>query len=92
MIYICIYIYECVDGVSGNCHTIFVNADTAVAYAVGSNTCSGGLHMVDVSNPTTPQFLGCYSDDGYTHEVQCRLQRRTAFLLYPRMCASECNP
>jgi len=34
-------------------------------------SCSGGLHIVDVSNPFEPQFIGCYSDDGYTHDAQC---------------------
>jgi hypothetical protein len=45
-----------------------------VAYAVGSDTCSGGLHMIDVANPVSPQFLACYASDGYTHDVQCTLK------------------
>ncbi len=55
----------------GNAHTIAINEDTGYAYAVGTNTCSGGLHMIDVHNPLTPTFAGCYSADGYTHETQC---------------------
>ncbi len=51
----------------GSAHNIFVNEDTGFAYAVGSNTCSGGLHIVDVNDPLNPTFAGCFSDDGYVH-------------------------
>jgi choice-of-anchor B domain-containing protein len=27
--------------------------------------------MVDVANPKEPRFAGCFSEDGYTHDVQC---------------------
>ena len=56
-------------------HNIVLNEDTGMAYAVGSNsdgeTCAGGLHMIDIQNPTSPTFAGCYSTDGYTHDAQC---------------------
>ncbi|GAB4201994.1 MAG: hypothetical protein Tsb002_38700 [Wenzhouxiangellaceae bacterium] len=52
-------------------HNIAINTDTGFAYIVGSNTCSGGLHMVDISTPSAPTFAGCFSSDGYTHDVQC---------------------
>jgi len=58
------------DGVTST-HNVFINEDTATLYAVGSRTCAGGLHMVDIANPVDPTFLGCYSDDGYTHDTQC---------------------
>lgn len=58
------------DGFS-DAHNIAINEDTGYAYVIGSDTCSGGLHMVDVSNPTSPSFAGCFSDDGYTHDTQC---------------------
>ena len=54
-----------------NAHNVAINEDSRFAYAVGSNTCSGGLHMVDIQNSTTPTFAGCYSGDGYTHDAQC---------------------
>ena len=54
-----------------NTHTLAVNADTGFLYAAGTNTCSGGLHMLDVSTPTAPVFAGCVGGDGYTHETQC---------------------
>ena len=51
----------------GNAHNIFVNEDTNIAYAVGTNTCDQGLHMVDVSDVMNPVSAGCFSKDGYTH-------------------------
>ena len=55
----------------GNAHNIAINEDTGFAYVVGSNACSGGLYMLDISTPTKPKFAGCFSVDGYTHDVQC---------------------
>jgi choice-of-anchor B domain-containing protein len=55
----------------GNAHTLAVNEETGFAYALGSNTCAGGLHMVDVTDPLQPAFAGCFSADGYTHDAQC---------------------
>jgi choice-of-anchor B domain-containing protein len=55
----------------GSAHNVAINEETGFAYAVGSNTCGGGLHMVDVSDPTNPSFAGCFADEGYTHDVQC---------------------
>jgi choice-of-anchor B domain-containing protein len=55
-------------------HNIVINEDTGFAYIVGAagkNSCSGGLHMVDIQNPTSPSFAGCFSSDGYTHDAQC---------------------
>jgi choice-of-anchor B domain-containing protein len=54
-----------------NCHDLVINTDTGFAYCVGSNTCSGGLHMMNLANPLVPQFVGCFSADGYTHDAQC---------------------
>ncbi|MEN1727124.1 MAG: choice-of-anchor B family protein [Pseudomonadota bacterium] len=52
-------------------HNIAINPHSGFAYTVGGETCSGGLHMVDINDPTNPTFAGCFSDDGYTHDVQC---------------------
>lgn len=52
-------------------HNIVINTDTGFAYAVGGNSCSGGLHMVDIKTPAQPVFAGCFSSDGYTHDAQC---------------------
>jgi choice-of-anchor B domain-containing protein len=63
-------------------HNVVINTDTGYAYVVGSSgggqTCGGGLHMVNVQNPTQPTFEGCFAHratgrtgTGYTHDAQC---------------------
>ena len=52
-------------------HTITTNEATGYAYIHGSNTCSGGLHFVNIQNPLNPVSAGCFSTDGYTHDAQC---------------------
>lgn len=53
-------------------HTLAINEQTGFAYAAGSrDTCSGGLHMVNIQNPLAPTFAGCVGQDGYTHETEC---------------------
>ncbi|MBW3658932.1 MAG: choice-of-anchor B family protein [Actinobacteria bacterium] len=77
----------------GHVHNVFVNEETDIAYPVGSNTCinggddpeNGGLHMVDVSDPRNPTFLGCAlvpaptdpeaPNNNYSHDVQCVVYR-----------------
>jgi len=58
-------------GEFGNAHNIAINEDTGFAYVVGSNQCSGGLYMINIGNPQSPSFAGCFSQDGYTHDTQC---------------------
>jgi choice-of-anchor B domain-containing protein len=58
-------------GSFGAAHNIVINEDTGFAYIVGSGACSGGLYMVDITNPQIPAGAGCYSEDGYTHDAQC---------------------
>ena len=55
----------------GAAHNVAINEDTGFAYIVGSDQCAGGLHMVDISTPKSPVFAGCFSADGYTHDVHC---------------------
>jgi choice-of-anchor B domain-containing protein len=63
-------------------HNIAINEATGFAYIVGASaggtTCGGGLHMVNIQNPTAPTFAGCFQDPftgragtGYSHDVQC---------------------
>ncbi len=63
-------------------HNIVIDTVSGFAYSVGSSsggeTCGGGLHMIDIRNPTDPQFAGCFADPqtgrastGYTHDAQC---------------------
>ena len=63
-------------------HNIAINESTGMAYVLGASfggeTCGGGLHMIDVNDPTEPTFVGCFQDNttgragtGYTHDALC---------------------
>jgi choice-of-anchor B domain-containing protein len=63
-------------------HNIVINEESGFAYAVGSSgggeTCGGGLHMIDIRDPKSPKFAGCFADaqtgrsgTGYSHDAQC---------------------
>ena len=54
----------------GNAHNIAINEASGRAYAVGTSTFSGGLHILDLSNPTSPTLIGSFAEDGYTHDAQ----------------------
>ena len=54
----------------GNCHNIAINEASGRAYAVGTGTFSGGLHILDISVPTSPSLIGSFAEDGYTHDAQ----------------------
>jgi len=69
------------DGIS-SAHNIVINESSGFAYSVGSSgggeTCGGGLHMIDIREPTEPTFAGCFADaatgrrlTGYSHDAQC---------------------
>jgi len=53
-----------------NAHNLAINESTGFAYAVGTNTCNGGLHIVDIRTPDAPTFAGCHSAAD-THDTQC---------------------
>ncbi|NQW04612.1 MAG: choice-of-anchor B family protein [Acidobacteria bacterium] len=63
-------------------HNIVINEESGFAYSVGSSaggtTCGGGLHMIDIRQPKSPKFAGCFADSetgrsgtGYSHDAQC---------------------
>ncbi len=54
----------------GNAHNIVINETKGYAYAVGTNTYSGGPHFVDISNPLNPISAGGYANDAYSHDAQ----------------------
>ena len=54
-------------------HTIAIDEASGFAFLAGTNTCNGGLHMVNIQDPLNPTFAGCVSNDGYTHETQCTI-------------------
>ncbi|MDX1396754.1 MAG: choice-of-anchor B family protein, partial [Gemmatimonadota bacterium] len=69
------------DGIA-SAHNIVINEETGFAYSVGSSgggeTCGGGLHMIDIRNPTEPTFAGCFAHadtgrrgTGYSHDAMC---------------------
>lgn len=72
-----------------NAHNIAINEDTGYAYAVGTNTCSGGLHIIDMRTPNNPLFAGCYST-GDTHDTHCvTYQGPDADHVNSEVCASS---
>ncbi|MFN8699485.1 MAG: choice-of-anchor B family protein [Flavobacteriales bacterium] len=54
----------------GRCHTLVIEESSGMLFACGTNTFSGGLHIVDVTDPLQPVIAGGYDEDGYTHEAQ----------------------
>lgn len=52
----------------GNSHTIFADKTEPYVYAVGTNIASGGLVVVNVSNPLAPSLAGTFPFEGYIHE------------------------
>lgn len=55
----------------GSVHNVAIDEASGFAYAVGSNTCDAGLHMIDLANPARPRFAGCFGETGYIHDTQC---------------------
>ena len=53
-----------------NAHNLALNEGSRFAYAVGTNTCDEGLHMVDISTPNNLVFAGCY-DEADIHDTHC---------------------
>ncbi len=66
-------------------HNLVVDTESGFAFPVGASgggeTCGGGLHMVDVRDPKSPAFAGCFTDTvgliapGRTHDAQCVVYR-----------------
>jgi choice-of-anchor B domain-containing protein len=54
-----------------NAHNLAINEDSGFAYAVGTNDCGGGLHIIDISTPINPMFAGCHFVNPATHDSQC---------------------
>jgi choice-of-anchor B domain-containing protein len=64
------FLADIVYGDFENAHNVVINEDTGFAYAVGTNTCGEGLHIVDISVPNNPLFAGCHAS-AETHDAQC---------------------
>ena len=67
-------------------HNIVINEESGFAYAVGSgdggDTCGGGLHMIDIRDPKSPSFAGCFADPN-TGRVGDRVHPRRAMRHLP---------
>ena len=55
----------------GSAHNIVINEESGFAYAVGTQTCNQGLHIINLQIPSNPTNAGCFNSDGYTHDAQC---------------------
>jgi len=51
-------------------HNLAINEESGFAYALETNTCGGGLHIIDIRTPINPMFAGCHSAV-LTHNTQC---------------------
>ncbi len=54
----------------GSAHNIAIDEESGFAHAVGTDTCGGGLHIIDIRTPNNPLFAGCHSTVE-THDTQC---------------------
>jgi choice-of-anchor B domain-containing protein len=54
----------------GKCHNIVINEETGYAYAVGTNSFSGGPHFINIQNPLNPVAAGGFGNDNYCHDAQ----------------------
>ena len=80
---------DLVYGDFANAHNIAINEDSGFAYAVGTNTCGEGLHIIDIRTPNNPLFAGCHSTVD-THDTQCvTYQGPDADYLNQEICASS---
>jgi choice-of-anchor B domain-containing protein len=63
-------------------HNIVINEESGFAYITGAggpgDNCGGALHIVDIHDPRSPRFAGCFADsttglrlNGYVHDAQC---------------------
>ena len=54
----------------GKAHNIAINEKTNFLYAVGTETFQGGIHIVDLFDPSLPVFSQGFSEQGYSHDAQ----------------------
>jgi choice-of-anchor B domain-containing protein len=72
-----------------NGHNLAINEESGFAYAVGTNTCGRGLHIVDIRTPKNPMFAACHSTVR-THDTQCVIyQGPDAAYLNREICISS---
>ena len=46
-----------------------IHIDNGYAYAIGTNTNGGGMHILDLSNPVNPVRTAVYTSSNYIHDI-----------------------
>ena len=79
----------------GSTHNIVIDEESGFAFAVGissgGTSCSGGLHMMDLADPLSPAFVGCFDQDDYTHDAQCVTYQGPDVAFQGREICFNCN-
>lgn len=56
-------------------HNLEVNSESGYLYVLGayggSNSCGGGLLVLDVLDPANPEFVTCFTGASYVHDAHC---------------------
>jgi len=53
-------------------HNLWINQETGYLYVFRTDTCGGGVHMVDLEDPLAPAFAGCFgADDAPLSDGEC---------------------
>ena len=58
----------------GHAHNLAIDEESGFAYALSTDTCGGGLHMINLATPNNPLFAGCHTVTR-THDTQCVVYR-----------------
>ncbi len=58
----------------GHAHNLAIDEESGFAYAVSTDTCDGGLHIINLATPNNPLFAGCHNVTR-THDTQCVVYR-----------------
>jgi len=60
----------------GSMHNVHVNEELNYGIAMGNwfreDACRGGLIFFNLTDPSSPNLLGCAGEDGYVHDVSRR--------------------
>jgi choice-of-anchor B domain-containing protein len=54
-----------------NAHNVVVVDGSQYAYLVAAPSCGRGLHIVDLTDPAAPSFVGCYEEETPLHDAYC---------------------
>lgn len=56
----------------GRAHNLAIDTDSGFAYGVAIGACGQGLYIMDLADPLTPTFEGCYPPPGSAfHDAHC---------------------